>query len=70
MAARLEVDVDRYHVAECTGRLSKDLAILICQKFPGVTLDWLFLGNLAGMPFELAQRIIGAKREEARHPKR
>ena len=59
MAARLKVDVDRYHVAERTGRLSKDMAILICQKCPGVTLDWLFLGNLAGMPYELVNRISG-----------
>lgn len=57
MARRLGVSDDAYHVAERQGRLGLAIALAICQKFPGVTMDWLFHGNPAGMPFDLLKRI-------------
>lgn len=36
--------------------LDIEIAIRICDKF-GVTLDWLYRGDLSTLRFELAQRI-------------
>lgn len=33
-----------------------EFAIRLCERF-GVTLDWLYRGIVAGLPFELAQRV-------------
>lgn len=37
------------------------LASQLCERF-GLTLDWLYRGELAGLPFEIAEEIIGHKR--------
>jgi transcriptional regulator with XRE-family HTH domain len=37
-------------------RISLDKAALICEAF-NVTLDWLYRGNAAGLPFSFAARL-------------
>jgi hypothetical protein len=48
-AARLGIEVQRWNNFERGSPLSKEVAILIVQTFPDVTLDWLFLGKTDGL---------------------
>lgn len=61
MADRLSIPSDRYNSAERPkgNGLSLEVAIRICERFPGVTLDWLFLGKTALLPFDLANALGG-----------
>jgi transcriptional regulator with XRE-family HTH domain len=50
---------NQYEQAQRIPRL--DIAIKICETY-GLTLDWIFRGNLSGVPFNLAttlQRKMG-----------
>lgn len=40
--------------------LSKEAAIQLVQKFPGLTLDWLHLGKLDGLPGRLRAELEAA----------
>lgn len=42
--------------------LSKEVALLLVRKIPGLTLDWLFLGNTSGLTLDLAARLDQAQR--------
>ena len=42
---------------ECGAPLSKEMALRIVRKFPGVTLDWLFLGRTEGLTAEMARAL-------------
>ena len=44
-AQALEVAEDRLGVPMRGGSLSNQIAFKVCQKFPGVTLDWLYFGR-------------------------
>ena len=52
----LGVDRGRWNNVECGAPLSKEMALRIVRKFPGVTLDWLFLGIAAGYALTLRLR--------------
>ena len=49
----LSVDRGRWSNVECGAPLSKEMALRIVRKFPGVTLDWLFLGRTEGLTAEM-----------------
>ena len=53
-AELLNVDRGRWNNVECGAPLSKEMALRIVRKFPGVTLDWLFLGRTEGLTAEMA----------------
>jgi len=53
----LGVDRGRWNNVECGAPLSKDMALRIVRKFPGVTLDWLFLGRPEGLTAEMARML-------------
>ena len=53
LANFLGVDRGRWNNVECGAPLSKEMALRIVRKFPGVTLDWLFLGIAAGYALTL-----------------
>ena len=54
----LGVDRGRWNNVECGAPLSKDMALRIVRKFPGVTsLDWLFLGRTDGLTAEMARAL-------------
>jgi hypothetical protein len=40
--------------------LSRDVAIQLVQKFPGLTLDWLHLGKPDGLPGTLRAELEAA----------
>lgn len=48
-AARIGIEVKRWNNFERGSPLSKEIAILLVQKIPGLTLDWLFLGKEDGL---------------------
>jgi hypothetical protein len=54
LANFLGVDRGRWNNVECGAPLSKEMALRIIRKFPGVTLDWLFLGRTEGLTAEMA----------------
>ena len=53
----LGVDRGRWNNIECGAPLSKEMALRIVRKFPGVTLDWLFLGRTEGLTAEMARAL-------------
>lgn len=57
MAARLDIPFNRYNNVESGYPLSKDMAARIVRAFPGVTLDWLYLGNAGLLPLDLAKSL-------------
>lgn len=57
MSDFIGVEFNRWNNVERGLPLSHDLAVRLCQKFPGVTLDWLYFGKADGLPLELARRI-------------
>jgi transcriptional regulator with XRE-family HTH domain len=56
----LGISVTRLHNIEKDSPLSREVAFLIVDKVPGITLDWLYFGRLNGLSFDLAQRLRGA----------
>lgn len=57
MADHLGIEFNRWNNVERGLPLGHDLAVKLCQKFPGVTLDWLYFGKPDGLPLELARRL-------------
>ena len=56
-AELLGVERNRWSNVECGGPLSKEMAVRIVRKFPGVTLDWLILGRPEGLTVEMARAL-------------
>ena len=53
----LGIERGRWNNVECGAPLSKEMALRIVRKFPGVTLDWLFLGRPEGLTVEMARAL-------------
>jgi hypothetical protein len=51
------IERGRWNNVECGVPLSKNMALRIVRKFPGVTLDWLFLGRTEGLTAEMARAL-------------
>jgi hypothetical protein len=60
-AAWLGVGYQRWNNVENGGALGRDLAAILVKRIPGLTLDWLYLGRISGLHFELAQRLSEAE---------
>lgn len=56
-AARLGIEPRRWNNFERGSPLSKEIAILLAQKIPGVSLDWLYLGKVEALPFALQREL-------------
>lgn len=61
-ATRLGIEVKRWNNFERGYALSKEIAFLLVQKIPGVTLDWLWLGNESGLPLKLQMELAEAEK--------
>jgi transcriptional regulator with XRE-family HTH domain len=57
MAAYLGVSFNRWNNVERGLPLGHDLAVVLCQRFPGLTLDWLYFGRSEGVSLDLARRL-------------
>lgn len=44
-------------------KLSRDAAILMCKRVPGLTMDWLFMGREEGLSVDLRRRLEAAAAE-------
>ena len=56
-AELLGIERGRWNNVECGAPLGKEMALRIVRKFPGVTLDWLFLGRPEGLTAEMARML-------------
>jgi hypothetical protein len=59
-ASGLGIGATRWNAAENGAPLSKEVAFLLVRTFPGLTLDWLFLGNAGGLPVILQRELEAA----------
>jgi hypothetical protein len=59
-ALRVGVEVKRWNNFERGYPLSKEVAFLLVRKVPGLTLDWLWLGNEGGLPVKLQRELEAA----------
>ena len=67
-AKRVGIGLTAYSQYENGVRLSRDAAVKIANRVPGLRTDYLLRGNMDGMPPELRRRIEAAQeREEAEH---
>jgi len=57
MADYLGVGFNRWNNVERGLPLGLDLAIILCQRVPGLTLDWLYFGKPDGLSLDLARRL-------------
>ena len=60
------IERGRWNNVECGAPLGKEMALRIVRKFPGVTLDWLFLGRSEGLTVEMARALSEPSREMTR----
>ena len=42
-------------------RISIDHAIELCDRYPGITLDFIFRGQMGGMPYDLVEALRGTR---------
>ncbi len=59
-AARVGFEVKRWNNFERGLPLSKEAAIQLVKRIPGLTLDWLFLGREDGLPVKLQRELVEA----------
>lgn len=59
-AKRLDIEVKRWNNFERGLPLSKPIAFDLVKKIPGLTLDWLFLGEEAGLSVKLQRELADA----------
>jgi transcriptional regulator with XRE-family HTH domain len=56
-AAVLGYSPQRWGNIENGHPLSIEIAKRLCQKVPGLTLDWLYYGHIQGLPVDLAKSL-------------
>lgn len=57
---RYGIDIKRWNNFERGFSLSKEIALLLCQKIPGMSLDWLYRGKEDGLPLQLQRELVEA----------
>lgn len=66
-AEKLEISKTRLSNYETGARmLDPAIAVMICEKFSGVTLDWLYMNDPDRLPSWLTAKLFGIKFAEAR----
>jgi hypothetical protein len=48
-ASQIGIGIKSWNNSERTGNISRSTAIMLCEKFPGLTLDWLYRGREDGL---------------------
>lgn len=56
-AVQIGISTQRWHNFENGYPLSKEIAFKLVEFVPGLTLDWLYLGNRAGLSLDLARQL-------------
>ena len=68
-AAALGIEVKRWNNFERGLPLSKEVAFLLVNKFPDVTLDWLYLGNENGLSVRRQRELVEAGKATTAPPR-
>ena len=72
--ARIDVEYAQWNNLERSYPLARDMALKLVHAFPGVTLDWLYLGRMDGMSSVLQGELLEAEKavtlEEGDSPSR
>lgn len=55
----LKISEQRWNNVERGLPISKELALTLVRKCPGVTTDWIFNGKLDGLPVHLQRALDG-----------
>lgn len=61
-ATEMGIEVKRWNNFERASPLSRDIALLLCSKIPGLTLDWLYRGVEDGLPVALQRSLVAVDR--------
>jgi hypothetical protein len=56
-AADMGIEVRRWNNFERKFPLPRDVALLLCSKVPGLTLDWIYRGVEDGLPVGLQREL-------------
>ncbi len=56
-AAFLGISPQRWNNFEVGKPLSKDVALKLVRKVPGISLDWLYRGRAEALSFEMARKL-------------
>lgn len=56
-AEELGIEYPRWNNFERGYPLPNPIALELCNRFPGLTLDWLYRGRFEGMSFDLVRRL-------------
>lgn len=56
-AAFLDIGQQRYSAFENGAPLSREVVFRLVERVPGLTADWLYFGNPAGLSVDLARRL-------------
>lgn len=59
-AVKIGIEVRRWNNFERGKPLSKEVALLLCEKVPGISLDWLHRGKLDTVPLALREELEAA----------
>lgn len=62
-AAFLGIPPSRWNNLERGYPLSKDIALLLCRRVSGVSLDWLYFGKTDGLSVKLEEKLAGLVEE-------
>lgn len=54
---RMDITDTRWNNVERGHPLSRDLAILLVQKIPGLSLDWIYFGKTDALTVSLAEKL-------------
>lgn len=61
-AKKLRISVQRWNNFERMSPLSRPIADLLLEKFPGITYEWLRSGKVDAVPFKLRMELEEAER--------
>lgn len=71
-ARSIDITPPRWANFEAGMPLSREVAIKLVHKIPGLTLDWLYLGRTEGLTVQLSRQLegIGEEATARRRPAR
>lgn len=57
MANRLGISLARWSGFEVGNPISREIAIKLVREFPGLTLDWIYLGKRDGLTLQMLELL-------------
>lgn len=66
-AERLGIDMKRWNNYERGYPVPREVAFLLMEKFPGISIEWVWFGMKGNMSKHYMDRIIAAERAQREH---